>query len=161
MFTPHVSLYLVGALFQGVGYALIFPNIFAYIPELFPEEKRGKAIGLFMLFCYIATGTGGAISGALIETWGWRSVYAVSASFSAIGLILISLIVPKSEKGRKSELDYKGSTIFLLTISVLVGLPLIFSNFGVGWLLAGAAVVIVLLTFFLQLQKKRSTLRLI
>ncbi|MGE7664747.1 MFS transporter [Ureibacillus composti] len=154
VFTPHVSLYLVGALFQGVGYALIFPNIFAYIPELFPEEKRGKAIGLFMLFCYIATGTGGAISGALIETWGWRSVYAVSASFSAIGLILISLIVPKSEKGRKSELDYKGSTIFLLTISVLVGLPLIFSNFGVGWLLGGAAVVIVLLTFFLQLQKK-------
>ncbi|MGE7981551.1 MFS transporter [Solibacillus sp. NPDC093137] len=154
VFTPHVSFYLIGALFQGVGYALIFPNVFAYIPELFPTEKRGKAIGLFMLFSYIATGTGGAISGALIETWGWRSVYAVSAFLSLIGLLLISLFVPKSERGKKSELDYKGVTIFMTAITLLVGLPLIYTNFGVSWLIGGAVTFVIVLLVFLQMQKK-------
>jgi len=151
--TGVVSLYLVGALLQGVGYALIFPNVFAYIPELFPEEKRGKAIGLFMLFTYIATGTGGAISGLLIENWGWRSVYAVSAGLSLIGLVLISIIVPKSKKGKRSQLDYKGVTVFMTAISLLVGLPLIYTNFGVPWLLVGAAVFIGLLLVFLRMQR--------
>lgn len=153
VFTGHVSLYLVGALLQGVGYALIFPNVFAYIPELFSEEKRGKAIGLFMLFTYIATGTGGAISGLLIETWGWRSVYAVSATLSLIGLVLISIFVPKGEKGKRSQLDYKGVTIFMTAISLLIGLPLIYTNFGTMWLFVGAAVFITLLLVFLQFQK--------
>ena len=153
VFTGVVSLYLVGALLQGVGYALIFPNVFAYIPELFSEEKRGKAIGLFMVFTYIATGTGGAISGLLIETWGWRSVYAVSAILSSIGLVLISIFVPKSEKGKRSQLDYKGVTIFMTAISLLIGLPLIYTNFGAMWLFVGVAVFITLLLVFLQMQK--------
>jgi len=156
VFTPYLSIYLIGSLFQGVGYALIFPNVFAYIPELFPEEKRGKAIGLFMLFCYIATGTGGLISGALIDTWGWRSVYVVSASFSAIGLILISIVVPSTAARVKSNLDYKGVSVFMLVITAIVSLPLVYSNFGVGWLAVGAVIMIALLLIFLQLQKKET-----
>lgn len=156
VFTPYFSIYLIGSLLQGIGYAMIFPNVFAYIPELFSEEKRGKAIGLFMLFSYIATGTGGLISGALIDTWGWRSVYVVSASFSAIGLILISIVVPKAAKKVKSNLDYKGVTVFMLAITTLVSLPLIYSNFGVGWLSAGAVLLVVILSIFFKMQKNET-----
>src|SRR5690606_23666019 len=100
--TPVVELFLLGSLLQGIGYALIFPNVFAYIPELFPENKRGKAIGLFMLFTYIATGTGGIIAGLLIDTWGWHSVFVLSASCAIIGLFLVSIFVPTSEKGKQA-----------------------------------------------------------
>lgn len=152
--TDGVSLYLLGALLQGFGYALIFPNVFAYIPELFPEEKRGKAIGLFMVFTYIATATGGAISGLLIENWGWRSIYVVSAASSLIGLILISIFVPKSVAGQKSQLDYKGVTVFMTAISLFIALPLVYSNFGFMWLMVAIGGLFLLLFIFFQMQRR-------
>jgi MFS family permease len=152
--TPFVSVYIIGSLLQGVGYALIFPNVFAYIPELFKEHKRGKAIGLFMLFSYIATGTGGVIAGALVDNWGWRSVYIVSASISTVGLILISMFVPSSSNKQKSELDYKGVSMFMLIITTFVSLPLIYSNYGTIWLSVGLGVTLILLLIFLRLQKR-------
>jgi MFS family permease len=139
---------------QGIGYAFIFPNVFAYIPELFPEQKRGRAIGLFMLFSYIATGTGGAIAGALIDVWGWRSVYATSATVSAIGLVLISIFIPKSEKGKQVALDYKGATLFMLLITLFIAMPLILTNFGPIMLLAGSLLFAVMLGIFIFIQKK-------
>ncbi|MFB3161514.1 MFS transporter [Neobacillus sp. 179-J 1A1 HS] len=154
VFTPVSWIYLIGALLQGIGYALIFPNVFAYIPELFPEQKRGRAIGLFMLFSYIATGTGGAIAGALIDVWGWRSVYATSATVSAIGLVLISIFIPKSEKGKQVALDYKGATLFMLLITLFVAMPLVLTNFGLKMLLASGIVFAVMLGIFIYMQKK-------
>ena len=152
--TPFVAVYIIGSLLQGVGYALIFPNVFAYIPELFKEHKRGKAIGLFMLFSYIATGTGGVIAGALVDNWGWRSVYIVSALISTIGLLLISVVVPPSTNKMKSELDYKGVSMFMLIISILVGLPLIYSNYGAIWLSIGMGITILLFLVFVRLQNR-------
>lgn len=152
--TPFVSVYIIGSLLQGVGYALIFPNVFAYIPELFKEHKRGKAIGLFMLFSYIATGTGGVIAGALVDNWGWRSVYIVSATISTVGLILISMFVPSSSNKKKSELDYKGVSMFMLIITIFVSLPLIYSNYGTIWLSVGLGVTLILLLNFLRLQNR-------
>ncbi|WP_226036066.1 MFS transporter [Aquibacillus saliphilus] len=154
IFTPFVGIFLLGSLLQGIGYALIFPNVFAYIPELFPENKRGKAIGLFMLFSYIATGTGGAVAGALIDVWGWHSVFVVSAMVALIGLILISIFVPKSEKGKQAALDYKGGTVFMLAITLFVAFPLIYTNFGLISALVGGLFLAVLLGLFLQIQKK-------
>lgn len=152
--TPVVELFLLGSLLQGIGYALIFPNVFAYIPELFPENKRGKAIGLFMLFTYIATGTGGIVAGLLIDTWGWHSVFVLSASFALIGLVLVSIFVPKSEKGKHAALDYKGATLFMAAVTLFVGLPLILTNLGPVMLVIGAVVLVAVLVVFIQMQKK-------
>jgi len=152
--TPVVGIFLLGSLLQGIGYALIFPNVFAYIPELFPEKKRGRAIGLFMLFSYIATGTGGAVAGILIDTWGWHSIFIVSATFALIGLILVSIFVPKSDKGKQSALDYKGATLFMVAVTLFVGLPLIFTNLGPTISSVGGLILVVILVMFIQMQKK-------
>lgn len=42
----------------------------------------------------------------------------------------------------------------MTAITLLVGLPLIYTNFGVSWLIGGAVAFVIMLMVFLQMQKK-------
>lgn len=155
-FSPNIYIFIIARLIQGVGYACIFPNVFAYIPELFDDKRRGKAIGIFMLFTYIASGSGGVISGFLVDNYGWNAIFFVSGSFAAIGFILISLLIPKTEPLEKSKIDYLGGTFLLLTISSIICLPLLFNNFGLSsWItIAVMIIAVVSLVALINVEKK-------
>ena len=154
--SPNIVIFIAGRVLQGIGYACIFPNVFAYIPELFDDKKRGKAIGLFMLITYIATGSGGVLSGVLISQFGWKSIFVVSGSLAFIGFFIILLTVPNIVTKTKQSIDYLGATVFMLTITSIITLPLAISNFGLtSSLTIGLAILgIVLLATLIFIERK-------
>ncbi|MFC4025459.1 MFS transporter [Oceanobacillus longus] len=130
-FSPTLTVFLIARVIQGFGYACIFPNVFAYISDIFTEEKRGRAIGVFMLFIYIATGTGGLISGFLIETFNWRAIFVTSGTIAFIGFLLVAIFVPSTTlQVTKTKLNYTGAVIFMLFIASVVSIPMSIGFFG-------------------------------
>ncbi len=129
---PPLSVMIIARVVQGLGYAFIFANVLAYIPEMFNEENRGKAVGLFTLFTYVATGTGGLIAGSLLDSFGWNAIYFVSGSLAAIGAVLVFFFVPTTKPLSKStaKIDVKGAFVIMLFIGAFVSIPLMASNFG-------------------------------
>lgn len=141
-FSPNVYIMLLAFLVQGLGYSCIFPNVFAYIPELFADKNRGKAIGLFMLFSYLATGSGGIIAGNLVNNFGWSAIFLFSGVFSLIGFFLILIFIPKSIPVKKTQIDVPGIILFLITVTSIITLPLFISNYGLASLSTIAVIII-------------------
>ncbi len=83
----------------GVGEAGCAPAANSLIGDLFPAEKRARAIGVFMLGLPLGLGGSFLVSGFLAEwTGGWRSALFVAAVPGFL-LGLLALRLPEPERG--------------------------------------------------------------
>jgi MFS family permease len=93
-----------GALFAfrlmvGVGEAGCAPAANSLIGDLFPPEKRARAIGIFMLGLPFGLGASFLLSGLVVEwTGGWRSALFVAAAPGFL-LGLLALRLPEPVRG--------------------------------------------------------------
>ena len=82
-------------LFIGIGESVMTPSAISIMADLFPNEKRGAAAGIYYLG--IPFGAGGAffIAGILGPTWGWRNCfYLLGAIGISASLFLLALRDP-------------------------------------------------------------------
>lgn len=129
--SPTFAIFLAARFLQGLGYASVFPVIFAYISDLFKEEKRGRALGFLGATATIGAASGGIIAGVLIDLYGWAIIYWISGMLSAIGLVIILFTMPETQKSdNKLVIDIYGAMALLVTIGSLVTLPMMLTNFG-------------------------------
>jgi MFS family permease len=110
---------------QAAGSALIMANNFALVTALFPQEERGRAMG-------ISGGTvsalgytlGPVLGGLLTYAFGWRSNLYLSAVLASVGLGVARYLLPsESFKGssvRKEPFDFPGAITFAFSISLLL-----------------------------------------
>ncbi len=131
--SPNFGVFLAARFMQGVGYASVFPVVFAYISDLFKVESRGKAIGYLGATATIGAASGGVIAGVLIDTYGWSIIYWVSGVLAAIGIVIIYFTMPKTiNRSNKQVIDFPGAITLLVTISSIVTLPMMITNFGLA-----------------------------
>jgi EmrB/QacA subfamily drug resistance transporter len=65
-------------LLQGVGSAFLFSNSGAMITDAFPEEERGKALGINQVSIVIGSLLGLVLGGVLTSVAGWQSIFYVN-----------------------------------------------------------------------------------
>jgi MFS family permease len=89
----------------GIGeasYGVIAP---ALISDLFPVEKRGRAIGLYFLALPIGTALGFVIAGRVASAWGWPEVFLVVGLPGLLAALLGLVILDPgrgASEGRKT-----------------------------------------------------------
>jgi MFS family permease len=62
----------------GVGEATCAPAASSLIGDLFPAERRGRAISLFMIGLPVGLALSFLISGLVVGPWGWRAAFLVA-----------------------------------------------------------------------------------
>jgi len=72
-------LLMVSRLGVFVGEAACAPAATSWIGDLFPAERRARALALFMLGVPIGGALSYAISGPVAQAWGWRTALVVAA----------------------------------------------------------------------------------
>ena len=157
-FSGYFSILLFGKAVQGVGAAMIQANGMALIVEAFPRSERGKALGLYLTIIGTGAVGGPVIGGFLVDLFGWRVIYVVSAALSFAGLLLSLTVLKQFSANRKDALlnfDWPGAALsagFLST--VLISLTF---SYRVGWadlyVLLGFLFSFVLLGGFLYREK--------
>lgn len=147
---PGFGFFLVARFLQGLGVACIFPAVFSYVNHLFPEEKRGTALGVMMFIMTLGAATGGLLGGLLIDAFGWPSVYIISGILAFLGLLPLLIWVPENRgEAASGKFDGLGAVMLFITIAALLSLPTWAANFGraswVTWAVVVTGIISLLL----------------
>ena len=83
----------------GVGEAVFSTIAPTFVADLFPEERRGRILGIFYLAIPVGSAAGYLLGGHLAPTHGWRFPFYIAA---APGFLLAVAIwfVPEPERGQ-------------------------------------------------------------
>ncbi len=144
---------IIFRIIQGVGAAFLFSNSGAIITDAFPENERGKALGIYQL-AFIAGSLVGLVLGGVLAVYDWRLVFLVSVPVGVIGTAWSYWKLKEQHiSKRKQKMDYLGNIAFGSGLTlVLLGITYGLTPYGsssMGWgnpwvvasLLAGAAML--------------------
>jgi len=96
-FATSFALLLISRLGVGVGEAACAPVGTSWLGDLFPAEKRSRALAFFMLGVPIGGALGFFFTGPLAQAYGWRRAIIVAA---APALLLIPALLALREPQR-------------------------------------------------------------
>lgn len=142
---------IVARIAQAVGAGLLQANSVALITQAFPDNERGRAIGIQGAVQAAAMAVGPFVGGMLISAVGWRSVFYINIPVGILGTIAALFILPPHAKATtKQSIDYLGGA------SLASGLAFLVLSFNegakLGWgsttILAYGALSVVLLSLF-------------
>src|SRR5690625_113452 len=129
---PSFTLLLIGRIFQGSGAGIMMPLLQTSMFLMFPVNRRGTAMGIFGLVIAFAPAIGPTLSGYLVESFHWRSVFYVIFPIAVINLIAAYFYLNNVTVQKDVKLDVL--SIILSTIG-FGGLLYGFSIAGnVGWI---------------------------
>ncbi len=122
---------LIGArLIQGLGAALMGPQVLAIIQVIFPPHERGGALSVYGAIVGLASLAGQALGGLLIRAdlfgLGWRIVFLINIPIGVVALLAAALLVRETRSPTARTLDLGGvaiitSGLFLLTFPLVAG----------------------------------------
>ena len=112
--------FLIGArALQGVGAALMVPASSPLIMSLFPQNQRGRAIGVNVSISSLFLIMAPLIGGYLIDVASWRAIFWINIPLALLGVFLVPFFVPDSQ-GKKTSFDPIGFFFFALSSSALI-----------------------------------------
>jgi EmrB/QacA subfamily drug resistance transporter len=112
---PSFSVLLLGRALQGFGAGGIFPVASAVIGDLFPVERRGRALGLIGAVFGIAFLVGPVLGGVLLH-FGWRWLFLVNLPIAALVVVGALRLLPSTRAEHARSIDFVG--LGLLTLAV-------------------------------------------
>jgi EmrB/QacA subfamily drug resistance transporter len=144
---------------QGVSAAMIGATSAAIVTDVFPPEKRGKALGINVLAVYTGLAVGPTLGGVLVQALGWRSIFYINVPIGiAVSLIAVTRLEESAEHRTPNwHFDVFGAASFTGGLSlILLGLTLTGSSSWIdpvvlGSLLGGLCLILL----FLGLELRR------
>ena len=124
---------------QGLGAAMFVTTGMAIITSIFPPNKRGKVIGIYVAAVYIGLSVGPLAGGFLTHHFGWRSIFIIMLPFGLFSLLLTLHYLKGEWLGEPGQkLDIGGCLLYASAILALVyGATRLPSTLGIVLLLSG------------------------
>nr|MDA3821263.1 MFS transporter [Bacteroidales bacterium] len=116
-FSESYTTLLIGRSVQGFGASGIFPVASAVVGDIFPQEKRGRVLGLIGAVFGLAFLIGPVLAGVLLKYFEWTSLFLINIPIVLI-LILVSIkYIPKTKIETKGLFDWKGIIALALMLA--------------------------------------------
>ena len=112
--------YLFTRMGVGIGEASCAPAGQALIGDLYPAEKRARAMGIFMMGLPLGLFASYLLSGAIAEAWGWRAAFFVAC---LPGLILAVAALKIREPARPAANSAARAQAGTSTFGVILRVP--------------------------------------
>lgn len=106
---------------QGLGAAMFVTTGMAILTSIFPPEKRGRAIGIYVAAVYIGLSAGPFFGGLLTQHFGWRSIFLLMLPLG-LGSVVVTLFFLRGEWAdiRRQRFDFIGSMLYAASLSFLI-----------------------------------------
>ncbi|PKN18731.1 MAG: MFS transporter [Deltaproteobacteria bacterium HGW-Deltaproteobacteria-6] len=147
------SVFIALRVFQGIGGAMIFSTGTAMLISAYPENVRGKILGINIAAVYIGLTCGPFIGGFLTEHLGWKTIFIFNALLG-LSAALFAAFIPKEERpaAKAEEFDLTGSFLYAIALFALM--------YGFSQLpsVAGGALIVIgmiCFIFFIRRQLKK------
>jgi len=132
---PDPAVLVVARVIQGVGAALMAPNILSILGVVYTGPARVRAISVYGMVMGLAATSGQIIGGILIRAdvagLGWRTIFWINVPIGAAALLAAPRLIPESRDLHASRLDLTGVTLITACLIAVV-LPLVEGR-QAGW----------------------------
>ncbi len=132
---PDPAVLVAARAVQGVGAALMAPNILSILGVVYSGPARVRAISVYGMVMGLAAVSGQLIGGVLIRAdlggLGWRAIFWINVPFGVAALLASPRIVPESRASQGSRFDLAGMALITACL-VAVVLPLVDGR-QAGW----------------------------
>jgi MFS family permease len=127
---------VTGRVVQGLAAALMIPQTFGLIRDVFGPAEIGKAFAAFGPAIGLSTVLGPVVAGGLIQLdpfgTDWRSLFLINVPFGLFAIVVGRRVLPASEPAhRGARLDWTG-IVLTAGVSFLVVFPLVEGR-TLGW----------------------------
>jgi MFS family permease len=140
---------------QGIGAAMLQANSVALVTTSVPRERMRFALGIQAAAQALGLALGPTLGGILVQTVGWRWVFAINVPIAVIGIVAGRYMLPRTRlAARPQRVDVRtivqapgmarrltGALLaYLLLFGPIVLVPAVLQDRGIGALQAGLAV---------------------
>ena len=113
---------------QGIGAALVMPNVLSIINVTYSGADLPRALGIYGLVMGLAAACGQLIGGGLIQAdvagSGWRACFLINVPVGVAALATAPRFVSESRSERRTPLDLLGTMLLTAGLTAVV-LPLV------------------------------------
>lgn len=85
--TGGVVFFYVGAVFMGIGQAILYPTLTTYLSFVLPKLNRNALIGLFIAMADLGISLGGVIMGPVADFSSYSFMYMICAILGAVMIV--------------------------------------------------------------------------
>ncbi|MEV6771855.1 MFS transporter [Nocardia sp. NPDC051030] len=117
---PTAEVMIAARVASGIGAAMIMPITLAVITSTFPDEQRGKAIGVW-------TGVAGGggilgmfLSALLVDVASWRWLFALPVALTLAALAMTAKSIPNSRETSAHRFDTVGALVCVIAVTGLI-----------------------------------------
>jgi len=125
---PDSGFLVAARLAQGIGAAIMAPNVLSILGTSYTGPDRVRAISVYGMVMGLAAVGGQLLGGLLIDAnvagLGWRAIFWVNVPVGVAALIVAPRLVPESRAPRGGRLDLFGAALLTAALVAIV-LPLL------------------------------------
>ena len=117
---PTLGWLLAARVAQGLGAATMMALTMAFVAEIVPKDRTGRAMGLLGTMSAVGTALGPSLSGVLIGGFGWRSIFLVNLPLGILAFVLAQHYLPtdhQSPKMHRTHFDSIGTLLLALSLA--------------------------------------------
>ena len=145
---------------QGLSAALVTPQCFGLIREIFGPANMGKACAALGPVIGLSTVAGPAVAGLLMD-WnvlgtGWRALFLINVPIGVFALLVGARVLPAGRRSDTVRLDARG-TVLLAVVAFLLVFPIVDGRTlgWPAWIFGVLAAAVPMLALFVAQQRRR------
>jgi MFS transporter, DHA2 family, multidrug resistance protein len=123
---PNEQVLIAARILGGVSAGMAYPTTLALITALWAGPARTRSIALWSAIGGAISALGPLVSGALLESFWWGSVFLVTLPLAAVALVLALKLVPAHVNETTDPVDNLGGILS----AVMVGSLIVAINFA-------------------------------
>jgi MFS transporter, DHA2 family, methylenomycin A resistance protein len=106
---------------QGVGAALCVPSSLSLLNASFPDPRaRAKAVSIWAGTAALALGAGPVVGGALVDCFGWPSIFLINVPVGVAGIWLTRAYAPDTVRNTGRRFDLTGQLLAVVALAALM-----------------------------------------
>ena len=138
--SPSFGAMLLFRCLQGVGAALVLSCGVALVTNLYGEERRSRALGIYTMMLSLGLMLGPLLGGALTAAWDWPAVFWFRAPIAAAALLLLRGMPASPQRHTADRIDILGGLALVFgLVTMLLAINRIREFSAIGFALLSAA----------------------
>jgi MFS transporter, DHA2 family, multidrug resistance protein len=119
-YSPNDTTLIIARLLGGLSAGMAYPTTLALITALWAGPGRTKAIALWSGLGGAISALGPLLSGLLLESFWWGSVFLITLPLAAVALVMAVLFVPSHVHETSDPVDNLGGILSVVTVGAVV-----------------------------------------
>ncbi len=117
---------------QGAAAGVLQPLAMIVLFRVFPARERGRAMALYGFGIVLAPAIGPTVGGALVDAFGWRSIFLLSLPFCIVGIAMGLRYLKTHRTHPRAGFDWIGLALLALAMTALLNITVV--GHRSGWL---------------------------